>query len=136
MKKVLFSGLTAGLLLYLTADFCVCLTCLDVEGSVFSAVLTAAFVLCGIIAILLYIKHRTSLKEQLLSGLLAQSAFWGLFVLDGIIGITRSFVSFPEDNYAAGLVLILVWLLCIGICVVGFVCTAVVQCIRKSTDAK
>lgn len=132
MKKALFSGLIAGFLFYLAADIGICLTCLDMEDSVFSAGLTAVFVLGSIIAICLLIKQRTSLKMQFLSaGLLVQLVFWGLFVFDSIIGISRSFITFPDVNFAGGIVLLFFWLIFTGIAVIGFLCTAVVRSVRK-----
>ena len=135
MKKALISGCFAGFLLYFTADAGICLTCLDIADSIFSAGLTAVFVLCGIIALCLLMKQRTSLKMQLLSGFLAQLTFWELFVLDSKVGITRSFIAFPDDNYAGGIVLLFSWLTFTGIAIVSFLCTAVVQYIRKSANA-
>ena len=135
MKKALISGCLAGFLLYFTADSGICLTCLDIADSVFSTVLTAVFVLCGIIALCLLIKQRTSLKMQFLSGLLTQLTFWGLFVLDSKVGITRTFVVFPDDNYAGGIVLLFSWLTYTGIVIAGLLFTAVVQYIRKSANA-
>ena len=136
MRNIWFPALISGIFLYLTADLCVCLTCLDISGTAFSASLTTAFVLGGIIVILLFIRNRTSLKSQLLSSLLLQLTFFGLFVIDSLIGITRSFVFLAEDNYAGGLIFIVFWLLFTGISVIGFICTAVVRFIRKLIRTK
>ena len=127
MKKILLSGFLSGLLLYFTAD---------IDDSVFSAGLTVIFVLCGIIAIWFFLKHRAYLKMQFLSGLLTQFVFWGLFIFDSTAGITRSVVAFPDDNYAGGIVLLFFWLTFTAIAAMGFICTAVVQYIRKSTTTK
>ena len=131
MKKTILSGCLAGVLLYFAVDVGICLTCLDIADSVFSAGLTAVFVLCGIISIVLLIKHRASLKMQFLSGLFAQFVFWGLFVFDVTAGITRHFIAFPDDNYAAGMVLLFFWLIFTGITTAGFLLTAVVRYLRN-----
>lgn len=136
MKKIWYPALLAGFLLYLMADLCVCLTCFDLPDSVFSTSLTATFVLGTIITIILFIRHRTSMKHQLLSGLILQIAFWLLFFLDAFVGITRSFVPFTDDNYAAGLILLIFWLFFSGISVIGFICTAVARFIRKLIRTK
>ena len=136
MKKICRSSILVGLILYLAADVCFCLTHLDISDSAFSASLTAAFALCGIGAILLLIWNRASLKSQLLSGLILQLTFWGFFVLDSLIGITRSFVPLAEDNHAAGLVLLFFWLHFTGISVIGFICTGVVRFLRKTLRTK
>ena len=135
MNRRISLSLVAGFFLYLLTILSACLTCLDIADSIFSAALTAVFVLSGIIALCLFMKQRTSLKMQLLSGFLAQLTFWGLFVLDSKVGITRSFIAFPDDNYAGGIVLLFSWLTFTGIAIVSFLCTAVVQYIRKSANA-
>ena len=136
MKKVCFSGLIAGTLLYVLAMFSACMTCLNMDDGLFSALLTALFLLGLSIVLLLLIRQRSSLKEQFLSGLLCQAAFWLLLLFDGSVGITRRLVAFAEDNYAAGLILVLFWMSWTGLYAIGFLGNGVLKQIRKYRKSK
>ena len=136
MKKHILFSLVAGILLYLLTILSACLTVLDINGGLFSGLLTTAFVLGALIVVILVIRHRGSLKWQLISGLLWQAVFVALFLLDSSVGITRSLVSFPEDNLAGGLVIVLFWLSCTGLSVIGFLFTATMQLIKRLRKSK
>ena len=136
MKKHILFSLVAGILLYLLTILSACLTVLDINGGLFSGLLTTAFVLGALIVVILVIRHRGSLKWQLISGLLWQAVFVALFLLDSSVGITRSLVSFPEDNLAGGLVIVLFWLSCTGLSVIGFLFTATMQLIKRLRKPK
>ena len=136
MKKHILISLIAGILLYLLTILSACLTFLNINDGLFSVLLTAAFVLGAWIVVILVIRHRRSWKWQLISGLLWQAAFVVLFLLDSFVGITRSLVSFPEDNLAGGLVIVLFWLSCTGLSVIGFLFTATMQLIKRLKKSK
>ena len=136
MKKHILYSLVAGILLYLLTILSACLTVLDINDGLFSALLTAAFILGAMIIIVLYIRHRASLKLQLISGFLWQLVFWAFFLADSTVGITRSLVSFPEDNLAGGLIIVMFWLFCTGLSVMGFLLTAVMKLIQKIRKMK
>ena len=136
MNRRISLSLVAGFFLYLLTILSACLTCLDIQDKLFTALMTTAFVLVTGIVIALFIRNRASLKMQLVSGFLWQLAFWALFLLDSAVGITRSLVFFPEDNFAGGLIIVMFWLSCTTLSVVGFLFTALVQFIKRSGNAK
>ena len=136
MKKHILFSLVAGILLYLLTILSACLTVLDINDGLFSALLTAAFILGAMIIIVLYIRHRASQKLQLISGFLWQLVFWAFFLADSTVGITRSLVSFPEDNLAGGLIIVMFWLFCTGLSVMGFLLIAVMKLIQKIRKMK
>ena len=136
MKKHICSALIGGSLLYLLTIFSVCLTVLDMSDSLFAALLTLAFVLGAMFIVMMFIRHRASLKQQMLFGILWQAVFVTLFLVDSLVGITRSLVSFPEDNFAGGLVIVMFWLSYTGISVIGFLVTTVVQLVKKLRKTK
>ena len=136
MKKHILFSLIAGILLYLLTILSACLAFLNINDGLFSVLLTAAFVLGAWIVVILVIRHRRSWKWQLISGLLWQAAFVVLFLLDSFVGITRSLVSFPEDTLAGGLVIVLFWLSCTGLSVIGFLFTATMQLIKILKKSK
>ncbi len=131
MKRHWFRLLLGGFVLYLTADFCISLTCFDVQDSVFSFSLQAAFLFGALITVFLLLYRRTTLIHQIVRGFVLQLEFWFLFILDSVIGITRSIVPFAEDNYAGGLVLVSFWLSFSAVSVIVILCTAVVKCIAR-----
>lgn len=134
-SRISFS-LVSGFFLYLLTVSSACLTCLDIQDKLFTALLTTAFVLVTGIVIALFIRNRASLKTQLVSGFLWQLVFWALFLLDATVGITRSLVFFPEDNFAGGLIIVMFWLSCTVLSVIGFLFSALVQLIKRSRNAK
>ena len=66
MKKVCFSGLIAGTLLYVLAMFSACMTCLNMDDGLFSALLTAMFLLGLSIVLLLLIRQHSQRSVQLI----------------------------------------------------------------------
>ncbi len=131
MKRPWLTPIFSGLFLYLLADICMCLSCFDLSSLAFYASHIAIFVCGATIAVVPLIRHRSSLKQQILSSLAVQILFWLLFILDSQLGITRSFVPFHEDNYAGGLMFLFFWMFISNIYVVGFIVTAIVKAIKR-----
>ena len=136
MKKHILSALASGLFLYLLTITSACLTVLDISDSLFTALLTAAFVLGSVTVIFLFLRNRTSWRCQLFSVILWQAVFGVLFLVDSLVGITRSLVAFPEENLAGGLILVLFWMSFTGFSLIGFLFSLIVNGIRKFIKAK
>ena len=131
MKRLWLLPIFSGLFLYILADICICLSCFDLSNLAFCASHITIFVCGAIIAVIPLIRLRSSLMKQFLSILALQVVFWLFLILDAQLGITRSFVSFHEDNYAGGLMLVLFWMFIFSICVIGFIGTAIMKAIKR-----
>ena len=121
MKRPWLTSIWLGLVLYLLADICICLSCFDLSNLAFYVSHIAIFVCGTVIAVVPLIRHRASLKKQIISILALQAVFWLLFILDSQLGITRSFVPFHEDNYAGGLMFVLFLMFISGVGVICFI---------------
>ena len=136
MKKMILSALIEGSALYLLTVFSACLSVLNLTDELFAALLTAVLVTGAVIVIALFIYHRVSFKQQFLSILIWQTAFCTLFLADSFSGITRSLITFPEDNLAGGLIMVMFWLSYSGLSVIGLVFTGILKLIQKFRKTK
>ena len=133
MKKFCFF-LLGGALVYLAADLCVVLTCLDIPDPVFSAVLPAVFLFGIALTIFLLSHHHFHFPRPVFRGLALQIGFWSMFLVDALTGITRSFVSLPQDNYGGGLVLLCFWLSFSAVSIAVILCIAAAGFLSKKRN--